>query len=710
MSQQIALLTIQIGLILFLAKFFGMLAARCKIPPVMGELVAGIICGPYCLGSIPLPGFPDGIFPLVTLNPGISVDPKLYSIATLGSIVLLFIAGLETDVRTFFKYSVAGTIVGLGGIICSFLCGVAVGTCVLHWSFMDPRSLFLGILCTATSVGISARILSERHAMDSPEGVTIMAAAVIDDVLGIVCLAIVTGIASVELRGGEMNWSSIIWIAIRSFGIWLGLTAIGLICARKIAAFLRIFRTSRIFSVMAFGLALLLAGAFEKAGLAMIVGAFVMGLTLSKTDTAFRIRASLTPVYSLLVPLFFVVMGMLVDIRVLKSPSVLLVGLALTAMAIIGKVVGCALPALGMNFNWLGALRVGVGMIPRCEVVLIIAGIAATTMMKNPAIAGATPEMLENMPLEVPIFDSRLFGIAIIMPLFTALLAPPLLNLTLNIKGKGVKHEVPDIAAQTTEFTFSSEAAAMIVLHELVSQLHHDGYYYTPLSKGVEIIQFRRDATFFSLQISGNTFIFSSLPQDIPFIKTAIYESVVEIHRNLSELKNLASPDVLKPDIFQKPEHANIRHNDLQAILADDCIIPDLQATDRDQAFAELLRLLQQHKLLKNYDLCLKDAIAREDIASTYQGDGIALPHARTDGTAKLVAALGISRQGVIFPQPDGSAAKAHLIILSICPREENEPYLQFISRLAAVLAQPNITQKILAANTVQDIAKIVRG
>ncbi|MBQ2335227.1 MAG: cation:proton antiporter, partial [Victivallales bacterium] len=517
-------------IILLFARLFGMLAAKMKIPSVMGELLAGILIGPYCLGGLPLPlhSFENGLFPIVSAQT-IPLDPKLYGIAIIGSIILLFISGLETDVRTFFKYSVVGTIVGIGGIVCSFICGAAVGMFALGWEFMDPRCLFLGILCTATSVGISARILSEHRAMSSPEGVTIMAAAVIDDVLGIVCLAIVVAIANVELTGTKMAWGPIMWITVKSFGIWLGVTAIGLLISRKIADFLKFFKSAKVFSVLAFGFALMLAGLFEQAGLAMIVGAFVMGLSLSKTDISFKIRSSLDPLYNFFVPIFFVVMGMLVDIRVLKDPEVLKVGLIFSFMAIIGKVVGCFFPSLLMNFNSVGALRVGVGMVPRCEVVLIIAGIAATTMMKNPELEelekkpDAVAQIMElktPLPHEVPIFNSKLFGIAIIMPLVTALLAPPLLSMTLAIKKKGVRKEVKDNNDTITKYTFPSEAIKLFVLNELIELLDNEGYMHSTYSKGINIIQFRRENISFTLQINGTEFIFTSAPSEVPLIKT----------------------------------------------------------------------------------------------------------------------------------------------------------------------------------------------
>ncbi len=705
MADKIALLAIQLGLILFLAKVFGIVAAKLKVPSVMGELLAGIVFGPFCLGGIglPLEGLEHGLFPPSTAIVGIPVDPTLYAVATLGSIVLLFQSGLETDVRTFFKYSVAGTFVGIGGIVCSFLCGAAVGRFVLGWTFMDPRTLFLGILCTATSVGISARILSEHHAMGSPEGVTIMAAAVIDDVLGIVCLAVVIGIANVELRGGLMDWSSIAWITVRSFGIWLGVTAVGLAISRHIANFLKGFRSPLVFAIQAFGFSLLLAGVFEKAGLAMIIGAFVMGLSLSKTDVAFKIREALSPIYNFLVPVFFVVMGMLVDVRVLRDPKVLLVGLVFSLMAVLGKVAGCSLPALAMNFNAVGALRIGVGMVPRCEVVLIIAGIAATTLMKDPA-GGANP---------VPIFDSRLFGIAIIMPLVTALLAPPLLDAALAIRRKGVRREVPDKDQVVTKFDFQTEAIASFALQQIVELLQHDGFATSAIApRGIRVVQFRKDKTSFSLEVKGTNFTFASAPEDVPLIRTTLYESVVELHKDLSELSQLAAPDTVRGKLLEAAPQpaAPAQGRRTSAITLDRIISPanivvDLSASNKDAAIRELLDVIGRSTPLADAAHCYRDILERDAIVSTYQENGIAMPHARTDGTETFATAIGISRAGFVY-DADQPEHRAHIVILSLCPKDEPGPYLQFIAQVAQVLTRPDRRAAILDARTPEAAAK----
>ena len=703
MSDSIATLAIQLGTIVLLARLFGAAAARLRIPPVMGELLAGMAFGPYALGGLALPGLPDGLFPLSTSTPGIPISPLLYAVATLGSIALLFQSGLETDVRTFFKYSVAGTVVGIGGIVCSFLCGAAVGRFALGWPLMDPRTLFLGILCTATSVGISARILSEHGAMASPEGVTIMAAAVIDDVLGIVCLAIVVGIAGVELRGGAMDWHSIGAIASRSVAIWLGATAVGLVFSRRIASFLKIFRAPAAFPTMAFGLALLLAGLFEMAGLAMIVGAFVMGLSLSRTDVAFRIRTVLQPIGAFLVPVFFVAMGMLVDVGVLRDPAVLGIGLLFALMATVGKVLGCSLPSLAMGFTPTGALRVGVGMVPRCEVVLIIAGIAATTLMKDPA-GGPSP---------VPIFDSRLFGIAVIMPLVTALAAPPLLGAALRIPRPGVRHNRADQIS--TSFDFRTDTAASFALGEVVELLQHDGFACSSVARGVRIVQFRKDDTAFSVAKKGTALVFTSSEKDVPLIRTSLYESVVELHRSLSELRKLAAPDTVQAQITSTGGHASPAPHaspslhatfPLARVASPGNIVVGLDARDKQSAIRQLLDAIDRTSHLADKALCCADILERDAIASTYQGRGIAMPHARTDGATSFAAAIGISPAGFAYDPEPGHTA--HIVILSVCPKDEPGPYLQFIAAMARALSDDARRNAILAAADAAAAARIL--
>lgn len=694
-TAQIALLAIQIGVILFAARFCGVAAQKMKVPSVLGELVAGIIIGPYLLGKIgiPLHGFENGLFPLVKG----SVSPLLYSLATLGSIVLLFMSGLETDLRMFFRYSVAGTIVGLGGVVFAFAFGDMLGMVMLNAGFMDPRCLFLGILGTATSVGITARILSEKKRIDSPEGTTILAAAVIDDVLGIICLAIVMGIVGAAGSGGSVDWGRIGIIAVKSVGIWLGVTALGLAFAHKIAKFLKVFPPSGTYAILAFGLSLLLAGLFEQAGLAMIVGAYVMGLSLSKTDISFAVQHQLEGISNFLVPIFFVVMGMLVDVSVFTDADVLKWGLIYSAICVATKILGCAVPAYFMNFNVLGAVRIGMGMIPRGEVALIIAGIGTTTMM---VVNGA----------KVPVIDSKLFGIAIMMTLITTLAAPPMLAAVLSVKKKGVKKDVEEEEAVNTFYELPSEAVRDFVLNLMLDKFRREGFRHNEIGRGDGLTHFRRDDIAFTLIRTGNTFKFESSPSEALLIRTVMYETFVEIHYAMTTLKEFAAPGGLENAVAAPAGDAlaGTKKKDalrIDRVLSPDAVVFNLKAENTADAIKELVGRLMQNGVLKDAELCEKDVLERETIMSTAMPGGVALPHARTDGTQKLVAAVGISRKGC--PACENDEDPTHIFILSLCPKDATQPYLQFVAQVAGVLTNPEKVAEVLAApdaNAVRDI------
>ena len=672
-AAQISILAIQLGVILFAARFCGMLAAKLRIPSVLGELIAGILIGPFVLGALPIPlhGLHHGLFPLVE-GASLPVSQSLYGIATLGSIVLLFMSGLETDLRMFFRYSLVGTVVGLGGVVFSFAFGAGLGMVFLKTGFMDPRCLFLGILSTATSVGITARILSEKRSIDSPEGTTILAAAVIDDVLGIICLAVVMGIVAAGNAGGagEIAWGSIGIIAAKSFGIWLGVTAIGLAFAHKIASFLKFFKGSVNFSILAFGLALLLAGLFEQAGLAMIVGAYVMGLCLSKTDISFSIQKPLAPVYNFLVPVFFVVMGMLVDVRVMSNPTVLKLGLIYSVLAIAAKVLGCALPALFMNFNTVGALRIGAGMIPRGEVALIIAGIGATTLMNLNGISQ-------------PIINPELFGVAIIMTLVTTLAAPPILSAMLAIKKKGVKVEKEDAALQHVEYDFPTDAISDFIMRDAIGNFRKEGFRHSEFVRGEGIISFRKESATFSLTINGNHFSFESGAKEVGIIKAVMYETIVGLHQSLTQLRALANPgnmDQVLSDIRENPIDKSIR---MDKIISPESVLL-LEGKSKQEVISELVGVLHREHRLSNAEKCLDDVLAREDVVTTCMPGGIALPHGRSEGATDLVSAIGVSKEGVMCDAPDGKPT--HVFVLSICPKDANAPYLRYMAQVAKVL------------------------
>ncbi len=685
-TQQLATLALQLGVVLFASQGMGRLASLVRIPSVLGELATGVILGPYLLGRVPLPGFPEGLFPLAQCASGLPVSLPLYALATLGSIVLLFQSGLETDFRTFFRYSLAGTLVGVGGVVVSFLLGDLLGHCMFSCGLMDPRALFLGILSTATSVGISARILSERRAIDSPEGTTILAAAVIDDVLGIVCLAVVMGLVAGG-DGGEsgVSWGKIALVAVKAIGIWVLFTAVGLWCSHFFARLLKRFHSKTTYSVLALGAAILLAGFMEQCGLAMIIGAYTAGLSLSRSDLAFTIQLRLHSIYGFLVPVFFVVMGMMVDVRVLADWDTLKFGLLFTVLAVAGKVVGCMLPALFVNFNLKGALRVGCGMIPRGEVALIIAGIGATTTM-----------MLSGK--EVPIVDNQLFGVAIIMTLLTTLLAPPLLMMTLNMAGRGVRKVKADALSVHLEFPMPSQTVTDFLVRQLIVNFRQEGFRHSDYSKDYSVIHFRKEHTAFVMSVDDRTISFECAKGDAPTIKNIYNETTYELYQNLEEMRRLSPSETVAKDATVYDNVVPYTGTDylpLEQVLPPNCAIVDLQAEEYPAAIEEVVRHLYRCGMVSDFQGCLQEVMAREGMASTLLDGGIAMPHAKSAYVQRMVSVVAIFRGGKTI-QVEGRPLR--LLLLTIAPKDQDSPYMQYIAHQASRLCKLKSLDEICAS------------
>ena len=708
-AQQIAVLALQLGVIIFAARWCGDLAKKAKMPSVLGELLAGIIIGPCLLGKIPLPfhGMEHGLFgftdKVVISGDNIigeaiisnisfqSYYSSLYAFATVGSIMLLFISGMETDLRMFIRYSLAGTLVGIGGVILSFVFGMGVGIFILDLPAMHPCSLFLGILCTATSVGITARILSEQKKIDTPEGVTTLAAAVIDDVLGIICLAVVTGI--VASTGKGTDWGSIGWLSLKCVGFYLAASAIGLLIAGQTAKWLKKYQTATVYAALTFGLALLVSGLFEQQGLAMIIGAYVTGLSLSKTDIAFAVQRALQPLYNFLVPVFFVIMGMLVDISAFLKPEVLKIGLLYSLLAIVAKVLGCAIPALFMNFNTIGALRIGCGMIPRGEVALIIAGIGMTTLYDGE-----------------PVLNADLFGVAIIMTLVTTMISPPILSWILNFKGKGVRREEKDMQVLHTPFSFNSPILTEFILRHLIDNLAKEGYMFSQLDKESGVMQIRKDNLSFALTVSGQNITFESNPDEVPFIKTLMFETIIALHLEMEDLKKLAQPEDLRQDFFKEdntaaPEAAHNHRNSILKTFRRDAIIMELQSSDKAGIFMELINLLAKNGAVADIQECFEAVMERESIVSTCLQNGIAMPHCRSKSVNRPALAIGFKHEGCCFDSLDGKPTR--IFVLCVSPTDFRNPHIEALATVGTILNSPENLRDLLNSTTPGEVYQI---
>jgi len=685
-AHRMMMLVLQLGVMLFAARIGNIAFARMRLPGVLGELCAGIIIGPYALGQISAPGFPHGLFPEFLIRLAESqggqelrfvVSPELYGICMLAAVILLFLVGLETDLKLFLRYSVAGSLVGLGGVLASFISGDLLGVYLLPWvmpgeySFVSPACVFLGVMSTATSVSITARILSEKRKMDSPEGVTILAGAVIDDVLGIIMLAIGMGIiaTSTGAEGGRIDWAGIGLIAARSIGIWLAATLAGVFSARKISMVLKNFGGHNEIAILALGLALLVSGFFEKAKLSMIIGSYVMGLSLSRTDISHMVREHLQPVFGLLVPVFFVVMGMMVDVKLLIEPKILMFGMIYTASAVASKLIGCGLPTCLCGFNAKGAMRVGVGMVPRGEVALIIAGIG----------------------LSAGFLTKEVFGVAVMMTLLTTMVAPPLLVAAFSRKGEGMRPGRGKPVAPSTPpvvYTFPNEEVSRLLMNSVMNSLTSEGFFAYALNLSEGLYQARKNDLIINIRRNGPSIEFDAPAEADPVIRLMMIETIVEFEQTLEELRKPLGSELHMALTEEDLANAK-RRQTLSRCVHQDAMIPSLKGATKEEVIKELIGVLANIGWVKDTEAALACALKREAAMSTGLRHGIACPHARTDSVSRLVCAIGLKPEGLDFRSLDGQPAR--VIILTLCPTENAAPYMEFMS--SAMAFEPNISE-----------------
>ncbi len=527
MTHAMTQLVLQLAVIVLTARTAGWLCKRyLKLPADLGEIAAGILIGPFALGGIRLPVLGAPLFP--ALPGAIPLSSELYGFAVLASIILLFTAGLETDLPLFLRFSGKAMLVGLGGAILSFALGAGTALLLPGVDALNhPAALFLGTLATATSVGITARMLSERRRLSSPEGVTVMAAAVLDDVIGIILLAVVAGLAVSSSAGEPANWGRVGAIAGKAVAFWLVTTTAGILVAPALCRRLKRIDSMPTVAALCFGLALFLAGLAELAGLAMIIGAYIAGLSLSQTDIAGEINERLHGLYEFMVPLFFAVMGMLVNLRAI--PGVFGFGLIYVAATFVGKLLGCGLPALATGFNLRGALRIGTGMLPRGEVTLIIAGTGLATGAIGP----------------------ELFGVAVMALLAAGFTAPPLLAATLR-GGSGYRGDLDTAAnTRTIELEFPSPRMAAFVAGTIRDIFRQAGFFICPVDRTRHLYSLRRERVHITLDQPDVRIRLSTDSENESMTRLLLLDALLDIKAFIESIETMRSPDMMGAELMR---------------------------------------------------------------------------------------------------------------------------------------------------------------
>jgi Kef-type K+ transport system membrane component KefB len=335
------------------AKLFGELAERLGQPAVLGELLAGVVLGPSVLGLVPL-------------------SDAVMVLSEIGVLLLLFEVGLETDLEELLKVGAPAMAVALAGMALPFAGGYALTLALGHETL---TAIFVGAALTATSIGITARVLSELKVLASREGQIILGAAILDDVLGLIVLAIVTKVA----EHGTFETGAALKSAAFSIGFVIVAIVVGIPLGKKLVHVVGKSSIRGMLVAAAVAFALLAAWLAAKADSAPIVGAFAAGMALARTNRRHDIDIAVKPIVDVFAPVFFVYVGAQVDVRLLnpaiaENRPALLLGLGLTVVGFLGKFAAgfCA---------WGGVRRafIGAGMVPRGEVGLIFASLGLAT-------------------------------------------------------------------------------------------------------------------------------------------------------------------------------------------------------------------------------------------------------------------------------------------------------------------------------------------
>jgi Kef-type K+ transport system membrane component KefB len=385
MENHATTILLQIFVMFLAAKILALAAERYRVPAVIAEILAGILIGPEVLKLV-------------------AIQDWTTALAAIGAIILLFDVGLDQKLSTLLEVGGTALLVAVLGVVLPFFLGYGLLQLTQH---SQTEAIFLGAAMVATSVGITARVLQDLGVLRTVVATVILAAAVIDDVLGMIVLAIVS-----SLSEGRVAWVEIGSVTALAVGFTIFVVLVGRRVIRRVGPRLARLVPGNAYFVLALSICLGLSVLAEQIGMAAIIGAFLAGLVCSEEEMGPALKEKMQSVHEFLVPFFFVTMGMQMKLSVFGQREILVLAALVTVLAILGKLVGCGLGAY--KLGWRGALQVGVGMVPRGEVGIIVASIG----------------------LQLHTISDGLYAVVIVMTLVTTLLTPPVLKMLFARTGK----------------------------------------------------------------------------------------------------------------------------------------------------------------------------------------------------------------------------------------------------------------------------------
>jgi Kef-type K+ transport system membrane component KefB len=354
---------ISLAMLLFAAKLMAELFHRIKLPIVLGELLAGIIVGPFALGSLPLI---DG-------EPLVELDETVRQVGEIAAVVILFIAGLEITPREFLRGGVAAFTVGSLGVIVPFFVGYYAFEA---FGIEALQSILIATALTATSIAISIQVLTELGRMQSKEARLVLGAAIVDDILAIAALSVV--VTMVQTGNTEPAILDIALLIMQVLGTFAAILIVSVLVIPRVLHTERLWKSKGSLEGIVTASFFAAAGIAASLGLSPIVGAFAIGMAVASTRIIKQVHEYVDKLAIIFAPLFFAIIGAQVDLRGVNLEVLLIAGIMIV-IAVVTKLIGTGLPSIIFLKDRAKAMRVGIGMVSRGEVGLIVAGVGVSS-------------------------------------------------------------------------------------------------------------------------------------------------------------------------------------------------------------------------------------------------------------------------------------------------------------------------------------------
>ena len=678
---------LQLGVLIFAAKIGGRFFVRWHQPKVLGELLSGVIIGPYLLGGLPLPLFSAGL--MSNASTMLTAPAPMYGVVTISLMVLFFLFGLETDIQQLRPSAARGVMVGLAGFLSCF--GVALS--LLVWLspgmshqypvWLSPAALFVSTIVSVTSVGLLARMLAARKRLESPAGGIVLTAAMTDNLCGLLFFTIFSGMAAGVSAGFTPSNSLLSEMTLRAM---LGFALVA-VCGYPIAHYMNTLalREKNYVGVFVVSSACLFiaGGVMGILGLSVMSGAYMMGVAFSATDVRHEIRERLDLVNVVLVPACFAILGMQINLRSLihlqVAPSTLLIIFLSSVM--LAKILGSALSSRLAHLTFNDCLHVGVLTLPRGELSLAM-------LM---ALLGITA-------LPTGLFHGVILLI-IISCACASLLTKRLAAWETNAMPETLAPAKP---AQIT-LQLPSMHTANLLINRTVAIFEADGFYAHLLNRHQILYRISRENQVIHLHGDNAHVVFNCAEHELPLVNTVLRELSSEVEQDLRELQRPLNDILLSKDI--QHGQAEITTAGVAGILRNrftiETLKPRLLATTKQGAISELVSLLYENGLVMDREQAISDVFEREHSLSTGLEYGLAMPHARTDAVTRLTCAVGLKQEGLDFDAADHRPTR--IVVLILAPTHAATPQLQLIAQLCRLLDEQG-RAALLASETAEDM------